>query len=150
MIGATSGFTAFEPLNDDGGNNFYINGKLYDMTPTFTEPAVLGTVEEWTLTNTSGRNHPFHLHTAPFQVLSVNGAAQPRSDHMDGVTVPYAVNGVAGKVVIRMRFTDFTGPWMFHCHIAGHEDNGMMGPCPLLPLVAPAEQRGQDLAVGVG
>jgi len=119
-------------LHDDGGNNFYINGKLYDMKPTFEEPAVLGTVEEWTLTNTSGQNHPFHLHTAPFQVLSVNGAAPPATDYMDGVTVPYAVNGVAGKVVIRMRFTDFTGQWMFHCHIAGHEDNGMMGSVPVV------------------
>ncbi|MGW4210379.1 multicopper oxidase family protein [Lentzea sp. NPDC004789] len=121
-------------LHDDGGNNFYLNGKLYDMTPTFTEPAVLGTVEEWTLTNTSGQNHPFHLHTAPFQVLSVNDMAQPASDYLDGVTVPYAVNGVAGKVVIRVRYTDFTGQWMFHCHITGHEDNGMMGS---LNVVAP-------------
>ena len=23
-------------------------------------------------------------------------------------------------------FTDFTGPYMFHCHIGAHEDNGMM------------------------
>lgn len=119
-------------LSDDGGNNFYINGKLYDMKPTFQNPSALGTVEEWTLTNTSGQNHPFHLHTAPFQVLSVNGVAQPPADYMDGVSVPYAVNGVAGKVVIRIRFTDFTGQWMFHCHIAGHEDNGMMGSVPVI------------------
>lgn len=119
-------------LNDDGGNNFYINGKLYDMKPTFTEPAVLGTVEEWTITNTSGQNHPFHLHTAPFQVLSVNGAAPPAPDYVDGVTVPAKANGQEGKVVIRMRFTDFTGQWMFHCHIAGHEDNGMMGSVPVV------------------
>ncbi|WP_242546363.1 multicopper oxidase family protein [Amycolatopsis sp. MtRt-6] len=114
-------------LNDDGGNNFSINGKLFDMQPTFAEPAALGTVEEWTLTNTSGQNHPFHIHTAPFQVLSVNGVAQPPADYRDGVTVPHAVDGVAGKVVIRIRFSDFTGKWMFHCHITGHEDNGMMG-----------------------
>ena len=29
-------------------------------------------------------------------------------------------------VVIRMRFTDFTGKFVFHCHILNHEDNGMM------------------------
>ncbi|MFF7840554.1 multicopper oxidase family protein [Streptomyces ossamyceticus] len=115
-------------LNDDGGNNFWINGKLFDHTkPTFAEPATLGTVEEWTLTNKAHQNHPFHLHVAPFQVLSVNGVAQPRADYMDGVSVPHAVNGKPGKVVIRMRFTDFTGKWFFHCHITGHEDTGMMG-----------------------
>ena len=43
------------------------------------------------------------------------------------MNVPHAVNKKAGKVVIRIRFTDFTGQWMFHCHITGHEDNGMMG-----------------------
>jgi len=119
-------------LNDDGGNNFWINGKVYDHnTPTFSEPAVLGTVEEWTLTNKSEQSHPFHLHTAPFQVLTVNGVAQPPSDYMDGVTVPYAADGVAGEVVIRIRFTDFTGQWMFHCHITGHEQNGMMGSVPV-------------------
>ena len=29
-------------------------------------------------------------------------------------------------VVIRIHFTDFTGKVMFHCHIAAHEDAGMM------------------------
>jgi FtsP/CotA-like multicopper oxidase with cupredoxin domain len=120
-------------LTDDGGSNFWINGKLYDhMTPTFAEPAVLGTVEEWTITNKSEQNHPFHLHTAPFQVLHVNGVAQPPSDYMDVVTVSAAVDGVPGKVVIRIRFTDFTGQWMFHCHITGHEQNGMMGSVPVI------------------
>ncbi|MDW8471039.1 multicopper oxidase family protein [Streptomyces scabiei] len=115
-------------LSDDGGNNFWINGKLFDMKkPTFKKPATLGTVEEWTLTNTSHHDHPFHLHIAPFQFLSVNGRAQPPADYMDTVSVPHAVDGKAGKVVIRIRFTDFTGMWMFHCHITGHEDNGMMG-----------------------
>jgi suppressor of ftsI len=30
-------------------------------------------------------------------------------------------------VVIRMRFTQFTGAFVYHCHILAHEDNGMMG-----------------------
>ncbi|MBL6634032.1 MAG: multicopper oxidase domain-containing protein [Thermoleophilia bacterium] len=28
----------------------------------------LGTVEEWTLTNTTDDYHPFHIHVQPFQV----------------------------------------------------------------------------------
>ena len=31
-----------------------------------------------------------------------------------------------GTVVIRNRFEDFTGHFVFHCHILGHEDAGMM------------------------
>jgi hypothetical protein len=30
-------------------------------------------------------------------------------------------------VVIRPRFTQFTGKFVYHCHILAHEDNGMMG-----------------------
>jgi FtsP/CotA-like multicopper oxidase with cupredoxin domain len=26
-----------------------------------------------------------------------------------------------------VRFDDFPGKWMFHCHILNHEDQGMMG-----------------------
>jgi suppressor of ftsI len=31
-----------------------------------------------------------------------------------------------GEVVIRNAFSDFTGKFVFHCHILGHEDAGMM------------------------
>jgi FtsP/CotA-like multicopper oxidase with cupredoxin domain len=52
--------------------------------------------------------------------------AQPTTGQQDVVTVPFAKNGVPGKVVVRIHFTDFTGKVMFHCHIAAHEDAGMM------------------------
>jgi suppressor of ftsI len=29
-------------------------------------------------------------------------------------------------VVVRTRFTDFTGKFVYHCHILNHEDLGMM------------------------
>jgi len=31
------------------------------------------------------------------------------------------------KVRIVVRFDDFAGKWMYHCHILDHEDMGMMG-----------------------
>jgi FtsP/CotA-like multicopper oxidase with cupredoxin domain len=109
------------------GLSFYINGKQFDMNSSvFAEPARLGTVEEWTILNEAGEDHPFHLHVSPFQVMSVNGVAQPYTHVQDTVPIPHAVNGVPGKVVIRIPFDDFAGRWMFHCHIAAHEDNGMM------------------------
>jgi FtsP/CotA-like multicopper oxidase with cupredoxin domain len=30
------------------------------------------------------------------------------------------------QVVIRQRFAQFTGEFVYHCHILAHEDNGMM------------------------
>jgi suppressor of ftsI len=112
---------------DDTGTVFYIDGKQFSMDRSvFATPARLGTVEEWTIYNASGEVHPFHLHTNAFQVMSINGVPKPYTGRQDIVAVPNAVNGVPGKVVIRIPFADFAGKWMFHCHIAAHEDNGMM------------------------
>lgn len=110
------------------GNSFYIGGKQFMMGngSVFATPAKLGTVEEWTIYNTSGEIHPFHVHTTDFQVISINGVPQPYTHVQDTVPVPYEQNGKPGEVVIRIAFTDFTGKYMFHCHIAAHEDNGMM------------------------
>ncbi|MEO7197598.1 MAG: multicopper oxidase domain-containing protein [Solirubrobacterales bacterium] len=30
-------------------------------------------------------------------------------------------------MVIRHRYTQFTGKFVYHCHILAHEDHGMMG-----------------------
>lgn len=112
---------------NDAGTVFYINGRQFSMTSSvFDTPARLGTVEEWTIVNHSGEDHPFHLHTTAFQVMSINGTSLHYTHRQDTVPVPHAVNGVPGQVVLRVAFTDFPGTWMFHCHIAAHEDNGMM------------------------
>ena len=80
----------------------------------------LGATEEWTIRNASPEWHPFHIHVNDFQVMSING--QPQPPHYQD-TVPLPPNG---EVVIRTRFADFTGKFVYHCHILGHEDAGMM------------------------
>ncbi|MEY9966971.1 suppressor of ftsI [Streptacidiphilus sp. MAP12-16] len=119
---------------NDAGTSFYINGRQFSMdSSVFATPARLGTVEQWTIVNHSGEDHPFHLHTNAFQVMSVNGATLPYTHRQDTVPVPHAVNGVPGQVVLRVAFTDYTGHWMFHCHIGAHEDNGMMSYINVVP-----------------
>ena len=105
---------------DETTNDFYINDKKFDPNRVDVQPK-LGTVEEWTLKNTSSEQHPFHIHVNDFQVVSVGGEPYDARGLQD--TVPL----LPGKdVVIRTRFTDFTGKFVFHCHILAHEDNGMM------------------------
>jgi suppressor of ftsI len=112
---------------NSAGTKMYINCKQFNPTrSTFTTPAVLGTTEQWTIVNTTGEIHPFHTHTDHFQVMSINGVPQAYTGEQDIVSVPHEVNGKPGRVVIRIHFTDFTGKVMFHCHIAAHEDAGMM------------------------
>ncbi|GAB3274364.1 multicopper oxidase family protein [Sinomonas notoginsengisoli] len=119
---------------EESTSQFFINGKQFGMdSPTFDLAAKLGTVEEWTVTNVTGEDHPFHMHSNAFQVMSVNGAAPASIHRQDTVVVPHAVNGVPGTVVLRQAFTDYPGRWMFHCHIAAHEDHGMMGYIQVVP-----------------
>jgi FtsP/CotA-like multicopper oxidase with cupredoxin domain len=71
--------------------------------------------------------HPFHIHDVQFQVLSVNGV-EP-SGVLKGMKDTVVVQPDQ-EVKIIMQFKDFSDseiPYMFHCHILEHEDNGMMG-----------------------
>jgi FtsP/CotA-like multicopper oxidase with cupredoxin domain len=102
------------------GNSFFINGTQFkhDVVNQYVR---LGDLEEWTIINTSKEQHPFHIHVNDFQVMSINGHRVRAPSPQDTVPLP-----VHGRVVIRLRFTDFTGRFVFHCHILNHEDGGMM------------------------
>lgn len=105
---------------DPSAGTFMINGQQFDMNEVMYTMK-LGTVEEWTIKNTTQEDHPFHIHVNDFQVMSVNGDDQPGYGLQDVVKLP-----AGGEVVIRMRLEDFVGKYVFHCHILNHEDNGMM------------------------
>lgn len=81
----------------------------------------LGTTEEWTIRNESPEWHPFHIHVNDFQVMSRNG--QALTPHFEDT----ALLPPNGEIVMRTRFLDFTGKFVYHCHILAHEDAGMMG-----------------------
>ncbi len=98
-----------------------INGNLMDMDRVDAR-ARLGETEVWELRNLVGMDHPFHLHGFRFQILSVNGRPVPFRQWKDTVNVPKRAT-----VRIAVRYTDYAGKWMFHCHIVDHEDFGMMG-----------------------
>jgi len=104
-----------------GGGRFTINGSTFDPNRVNTTVA-FGSIEEWTIRNTSTMNHPFHLHVWPMQVLSVNGLATSGTRWQDVVNIP-----ARGEAVIRVAFEDFKGMAVYHCHILDHEDQGMMG-----------------------
>jgi bilirubin oxidase len=98
-----------------------INGQMMDHHRVDVT-AKLGATEIWEIENLVGMDHPFHLHGFQFQVLDRNGVAEPFRAWKDVVNVPK--HGTARFIV---RYADFPGKWMFHCHILDHEDHGMMG-----------------------
>jgi FtsP/CotA-like multicopper oxidase with cupredoxin domain len=98
-----------------------INNRHFDMARVdFT--AKLGATEIWTVENIVGMDHPFHLHGFQFQVIERDGKPEPYRSWKDAVNVPKQ-----RTVRLIVRFDDFPGKWMFHCHILDHEDQGMMG-----------------------
>jgi suppressor of ftsI len=103
------------------GSKFFINGLQFDPN-RINEVVKLGSTEEWEIRNVSHERHPFHIHVNDFQVMSINGKPYEARGLQDIVPLP-----VGGVVRVRMRFRNFLGAYVYHCHILGHEDGGMMG-----------------------
>ena len=99
----------------------FINGRLMDMDRVDVA-APLGATEIWQVENLVGMDHPFHLHGFQFQVLDRDGVPEPFASWKDTVNVPKHQT-----VRFIVRYENYPGKWMFHCHILDHEDHGMMG-----------------------
>lgn len=85
-----------------------------------TQTVALNAVEEWTIHSANGYPHPFHIHVNDCYVVRVNG--EPVTPFWaDTLPIP-----PRGSLTFRMRFTDFTGKFVWHCHALDHEDMGMM------------------------
>jgi len=125
-------------VNPVVGIDFLVNNMQYDE---FAAPNVtrVGDAEEWHIVvgdmNHGGtEGHPFHIHVNNFEVISIGGVAQPPGTLQDAVWVPENT-----EVVIRMRFLQWTGKSVFHCHILPHEDTGMMQNFVILPRLTAAD-----------
>jgi FtsP/CotA-like multicopper oxidase with cupredoxin domain len=117
-----------------GEFEFLINGKIFDPE-RIDETMELGEVNEWVLKNATEEWHTFHIHINDFQVT---GYKQPRVPDVS-IDRPQDVNRrdidpedtvkmpPGSTVKLRTRPTDFTGKFVFHCHMLFHEDRGMMG-----------------------
>ncbi len=106
-------------LSESRGASFQINGRAFDHRRVDTQ-VKLGTIEDWEIVNQGTMDHPFHLHTNSFQILDPQG--QPARAWKDVMLVP-----AGQKRRFRVRFADFEGKAVYHCHILDHEDLGMMG-----------------------
>ena len=94
--------------------------------------------EEWVIQNYTLESHPFHMHQLHFRDVTKGDGINGRAPLLDTVNVPPAQRGAStepgvdipttpGFVRLRMKFTQaMIGEFVFHCHILGHEDKGMM------------------------
>ena len=112
-----------------GGVPWVINGKPFDPNRVDADPK-LGTLEIWEFRNMSMMDHPAHPHQTMFQILDINGNPPPptHAGWKDTVNVP-----AMGTVRIIMRFADYAGKYVLHCHVLEHEDNAMMARFDVVP-----------------
>ncbi len=106
--------------------NREINGRRMDMN-RIDETVTVGTTEIWEVTNIHPVSHSFHIHDVQFEVLSVDGQAPPPELSGRKDTVYLEPNRTYRLI---MRFEDYADPdwpYMYHCHMLLHEDEGMMG-----------------------
>ncbi|HEX5714637.1 MAG TPA: multicopper oxidase domain-containing protein [Thermoanaerobaculia bacterium] len=127
------------PYGNRAFTKFLINGKQFD-SECANVTTKLDTALQWTVENTTRLNHPFHIHTNPFQLINFKGVALPNPVWMDTIALPQAtlnpnrapttlparIDITPSSLTFRQRYELFTGQYVLHCHFLGHEDRGMM------------------------
>jgi FtsP/CotA-like multicopper oxidase with cupredoxin domain len=118
-----------------------INGASFDMLgASGLETVKLGTQEIWEFRN-DGRGammgmvmpHSMHVHGLQFQVVS-RSVSRQHADDYDTVQAGLVDEGWKDTVLVMpgervrilLRFEDYTGLFLYHCHMLEHEDTGLM------------------------
>jgi hypothetical protein len=93
---------------------------------TLNEIAILGAVEEWTVFNMNQLSHVFHIHVNPMYIIKVNG--KPVEPYWcDTIALPAGgTSQNPTSVTFRMRFKDFTGPYILQNQRLQASDLGMI------------------------
>ncbi|AKP58425.1 copper oxidase [Mycobacteroides abscessus] len=129
--------------NAAGKNIFKINDQLMDMARIDFD-ITDGAHEIWEVT--AGDRvwpHNFHIHDTQFRILAIAGAPPPPelAGWKDTVFIyPQTTVRLAARF---SGYTDPANPYMYHCHMLFHEDQGMMGQFRTL---APGQQSGPSPA----
>ena len=104
-----------------------INGKRFD--PDRSDAQIrLGEIELWRFRNEAplrflGQPHNAHVHLAHFQILERNGKQLMAHERgwKDTVTLEKGE-----EALVMLRFEQFRGRYLLHCHNLEHEDHAMM------------------------
>jgi FtsP/CotA-like multicopper oxidase with cupredoxin domain len=112
-----------------------------DLTPPFdiqaantlNEIAIQNAVEEWTVFNLNHLAHVFHIYVNPMYIIKVNG--KPVEPYWcDTIALPTGgTSQNPTSVTFRMRFKDFTGPYILHNQRLQASDLGMIQRVTVVP-----------------
>ena len=110
-------------IKTDGGSGLTADPERISAAPS------KGTVEIWHLSGDSGGwAHPVHIHFEEGQIFKRDGAAPPAWERWARKDIyrlgPMPDSG--GSVDVAIRFREFVGSFMEHCHNTQHEDHAML------------------------
>ncbi len=156
IFGRSDG-TDVEPwtIKTDGGLGFQMDPRIISAAPqlaTGPTPAGFsgdGTLEVWKIRNGgNGWSHPVHVHFEEGIVLNRDGKAPPEWEKWARKDVYRIGEGIDSSVDvdIAIRFREFAGTYLEHCHNTQHEDTSMLlrwdvehpGQFQLMPTPCPA------------
>lgn len=102
-----------------------INGRRMDPG-RIDEVMRVGTTELWEVTNLDLFPHNWHVHDVQFQVVDIDGAAAP-PELMGWKDTVYLEPRRVYRLLMRFEdYVDADTPYMIHCHLLLHEDEGLM------------------------
>jgi len=124
-----------------GGMGWTLNGRTFEMTSVAQDEIVkLGDLEVWEFANQSGSGmgmmgggmalpHPMHVHGLQYQIIERSGGEEwtsLREGFVDEGWHDTVLVTPGERVKVLLKFEDFTGLYLYHCHNLEHEDMGMM------------------------
>jgi len=105
---------------------FGMNKQTFNID-SINEVVHLNTTEIWTLVNKTLVAHPFHIHDIEFNIIEKSGLPPSPSEKGWKDVVLVMPNDSVKFITKFTTFADNTSPYMYHCHLLHHEDDGMMG-----------------------
>jgi len=119
---------------------FLLDNKMF--TDPISERPVIGTTEIWNFISNTFMAHPIHLHLVHFHIVGRQELNRKRFEQTgeiqlgDSIPIPPNEQGPKdtvrvdsqGVTSIQIDFTDYTGLYVWHCHMLEHEDYMMMRP----------------------
>jgi FtsP/CotA-like multicopper oxidase with cupredoxin domain len=114
---------------DRSNGGWTVNGQLFDVSKPAARPK-RGTEEVWVLRGKGNWSHPIHIHFEEGRILSRNGKEPP--PHERGRKDVYVI-GPGEELRLFIRFRDYEGKYMMHCHNTVHEDHAMMVRFDIVP-----------------
>jgi FtsP/CotA-like multicopper oxidase with cupredoxin domain len=100
-----------------------VNGNVVDVNRC--DAAIQrNTAEIWNISTAGGWAHPVHIHLEEYQILSYNGQSVAGTSLGGRKDVFSLYPG--DQMRIYMKFRDWVGRYVMHCHNVVHEDHAMM------------------------